>query len=550
MTSRLNLISTTESKEGNMKKLMALMVGMILFAELTAEALSWDRPVTLSSEGIDASNPSISVDGLGNVHAVWLERDVIQSRTMIVGKDWGPSIEVSRGDNITSLQSVTDVTGASTALWVDAGKLKSSTQQLNQAWSSPIVLSGDGSSSNPVLAIDKTGNIVAVWVQTDSSNVVSLQSSTKLSGRDWQGSPDTISGSTVNASAPDAFIGSDGTVFAVWHSVSDTADQLNSVSKKINENVWSQPKQFFTPTISFRDNYPKVIVDSIGNAYTLWFRFNQYRESFSNVILAASQLKTGTSDWLTLEKLSEVSLKNPADFTLKLCIDKYDNLLAIWTSSKEGNLFDVETARKLFEGAWEFQGGTLLISNLYGYSADAGLDDDGDVVAVYMNFDGKNILIQASESHVASPLPNFWPSQQIISEGGQSGFPRVSITSVNEMDHVSAIWIQNDGTNNLIKAANATKPEVLPPSNLKVVQQTVNMGVLTEYLNKLTWDPSLDPYLESYAVYRNGIRIAIVDQNILEFVDNNAVQNSEVTYGIAALSTNFALSPLVIVKFP
>lgn len=529
---------------------MALIVGTILFAKVTAEGLSWERPVTLSSEGIEASNPSISIDSLGNVYAIWLERDVIQSRAMLVGKDWGPSTQVAQGKNINFLQLVTDETGTSTALWVDTGTLKSSTQQLNEAWSTPIVLTDKGVSSNPVLAIDISGNIVAVWVQTDESNVVSLQSSTKLSGRDWQGNPDTISGSTVNSSAPDAFIGSDGTVFAVWHSISDAADQLNSASKKINEGVWSQPKQFFPPTTSIHYNYPKVIVDSRGNAYALWFRFNQSEESFSNVVLTASQLRAGTSDWLTIEEISENSLKNPADFTLKLCIDKYDNLLAVWTSSKDGCMFNVETARKLFEGKWEGEGGTLLISNLYGYSVDAALDDDGDVVTVYMFFNGKDIVIQESESHIASPLPNLWPIQQIISESGQSAFPRVSISSVNGIDHVSAIWVQNDGTNNLVKAANATKSEVLPPSNLKVVQQNVNLGVFIEYSNKLTWNASQDPYLQGYAIFRNGIRFAIVDQDTLEFVDNNAVQNGEVTYGIAALNTGSALSPLVIVKFP
>ena len=76
--------------------------------------------------------------------------------------------------------------------------------------------------------------------------------------------------------------------------------------------------------------------------------------------------------------------------------------------------------------------------------------------------------------------------------------------------------------------------EVEPPSNLNVVQNGNDFGVLTQIDNVLTWSASPSSNIINYLIFRNGEYINAVEGTTLQYVDPNCQSGQTVTYGVAA----------------
>ncbi len=515
---------------------------------LTAQSIQWNAPTTISNLGVDATNPQVGVATSGDVVAIWVENGVIKASSLPFNGSWSSITTISNA-GASALNFVVDPSGNATAVWLETGVLKAASQPAGGSWGAATSLSGLGTATSPALAVDPSGNVIAGWVQT--SVTTTLQSSTKLAGGNWPVIPDTISGSTVSPSFPSVSIGADGTVVAVWHSMSGTNDIINSSRKTIAGGVWGTPVNFFAASAAFHHNYPKVVVDSNGNANAVWFRFNQVGSVYTNVILLSSQLPAGSATWAAIPTLlTEIpSIINPVNLYLRMAADTTGNIIALWTASFDGETFNVKSAVQLYGGSWNI-GGALVLVNQYAFEADVAVNTIGDSAAAYMFYDGTNVVIQSAESDVASQRQNYWAPGQTISQGSENGYPRIATSLSGNTANACAVWIHNNGSNNIIHAATGSKTEVLPPSNLTVVQSSTNFGIFTDYFNTISWQASTDPNLNGYAIYRNGVYVASIDSNTLQFVDHNAVQNGSVTYGIAAINTESSQGQIVNVSFP
>jgi hypothetical protein len=521
---------------------------MLPFSQLTALALTWNSPVTISDLGVDASDPHVGLDANGNAVAIWLEGGLAKASNLPSGGSWSTPVTISNS-GASSLRLVVDPNGNATAIWLEAGVVKAVSQPFGGSWSAETILSGTGTATSPNLAVDTSGDVVAVWVQTSTG--VSIQSATKVFGGSWPLVVDTISGTTTYSSSPFVSIGANGTVVAVWHSVSGVSDLINSASKTISGGVWGTPLSFFQGTATFSHNYPKVIVDASGNAHAVWFRFNQSGLAYSNVVVLASQLSSGSSTWAIPTMLSITpSLRNPADLYARLAIDTTGDVMAVWTSSYDGLSFNAESAVQLSGKSWNI-GGALQFLNLYGLEVDLAANSLGDVVALYMTFDGvSTVMTQAAESDAASSVSNFWTPAQTISSGADNGFPRVAASLTGTTFNACGVWISNNGSNNVIQAATGSQTVILPPSGLSVVQNSTSFGVFTDYNNVVSWTASIDPSVTGYAIYRNGLQFATVAAGTSSVTDNNNTQNGSVTYGVAAFDHQHSQSQIINVSFP
>jgi hypothetical protein len=523
---------------------------VISFSQLSALTLQWNAPTTISTLGVNASDPHVGIDSSGNVVAIWLEAGFAKASNLPINGSWSAPVTISNS-GASSLRLVVDPNGNATAIWFEAGVVKAVSQPFNGSWSAETSLSGSGTATSPQLAVDTSGDVVAIWVQTSLTSVISIQSATKVFGGSWSATPDTISGATTSPSSPFVSIGANGTVLAVWHSLSGSNDVINSSSKTISGGVWSTPISFFQGTATFSHNYPKVIVDANGNAHAIWFRFNQSGLAYSNVVVLASQLSSGSSTWAIPTMLSITpSLRNPANLYTRLGVDSNGNVVALWNSSYDGQLFNIESAAQIFGKSWSL-GGALTFLNLYALEVDLAVSSLGDAVALYMSYDGtSSVMIQSAESDIGSSFANFWTPAQTVSSGADNGFPRITASVSGNTFNACTIWINNNGSNNVIEGATGSSTVILPPSNLAVVQNSTNFGAFTNYYNTISWQASTDPNVFGYAVYRNGLQFTKVDSNILQVIDNNNTQNGSVTYGVATFDRQYSQSQIVNVSFP
>jgi len=511
---------------------------------------TWTTPTTISALGSNATEPHIGIDASGNAVAAWIEGTVVKAKRLPIGGSWTSASTLS-GSGATSLRLIMDRNGNSAAIWLEGGVVRASSQASGGSWSAATSLSGSGTATSPAMNVDTTGNVVAVWVQTSTLSVVSLQSSTKLNGGNWQAIPDTISGSTSTPSSPSVSIGANGTVVAVWHAVSGTNDTINSAIKTISGGVWGTPLAFFAANATFKHNYPKVIVDANGNAHAVWWRFSQTGTTYSSAQLIASQLPLGSPSWALASILSPTpSLKNPANLPTRLQVDSIGNVVAFWVSSYDGQTYNVEASSRLFGGNWSSFSQIISPFNLYGFDADCSVSSAGDALGVFMAYDGSSINIQDVHSSIANPFFLTWSTPETISQGARNSTPRVASSLANTTINACAVWLNDNGSNNVIQASTATGSAVLPPSGLMVSQSSNGFGVFTDYYNTITWTASADPNIYLYLIYRNGFYIGAVDAGTLQFVDHNAIQSGAVTYGVTAYTFDNTQSAIVNVSFP
>ncbi|MBS0605294.1 MAG: hypothetical protein JSS60_09725 [Verrucomicrobia bacterium] len=526
-----------------MKRIFSVIFLCLSLSVTANEIDTWSSPPdTISTTGIDSSNPHIAMDAAGNAVALWLENNVVVSKTKLLNMAWSSPTTLSAA-GASEPQLVVDPAGNATAIWVESGVVKTATKLFNLAWGSATTLSGAGSST-PQLAVDTAGDVVAVWLTSGG-----VQSKTQLFGMSWSGSADVLSASA--SAAPQVNIGPNGTVVAVWHALNGVTSIFNvTAATKTISGSWSASSIVSDPSIN--SVYPQVAVDQNGNADAIWFTYNLSGTVYSNVVLQ-SAYRPAVGSWATPVNVSQAGKRNPADLVAKVNFSDAGNVIAIWTNSNDGETFRIDSAQTDLNLNWT--GTEPIITNLYAYTVDLALNSIGDAFAVYMAYDSSSssIVINAVESHVGGFAAGFWGSPVTISLGTENGFPKIGAVIVGGTNcYAAAAWINNDGSNNIIQSSFGNGIAVVPPSNLAVVQQSTNFGVFTEYYNVLSWTASTDPNLNSYIIYRNGQIVTFIDATTmpLQFIDNNRVQNGPVVYGVSAIDSADTESAIITVNFP
>ncbi len=155
--------------------------------------------------------------------------------------------------------------------------------------------------------------------------------------------------------------------------------------------------------------------------------------------------------------------------------------------SYDGSTFNIETVVKPSGGMGLSL--TLQVGVLYAFQSDISINNAlGEALAVHMLFDGmSSAIVQAQDSNITVPGQIGWSAGLTISQGSDNGYPRVACSVNGETINGAAVWINFDGTSNVIAASTGSKTTILPPTNLSVMQSSSNFGIFTDYYNTITW---------------------------------------------------------------
>ncbi len=525
-----------------MKKILSILVAVVSMVQLSAQGFNWSSPPTLiSTVAVDASDPCVVIDGSGNVTAVWIESSTVRTSSMPSGGSWGAPASIS-GSGGTSPSLAIDSSGNVTLVWVEGGYIKTANLPFGGSWSSASNISDTGA-TDPALFVDAAGNAVAVWVRNTY-----IETATQQFGSGW-GTVSMLS--AANSDNPAVAIGADGTIVAAWHTLASGQDKVYASVGGIGQ-AWNTPLIVAPLTAignAYSFNYPSVSVDDDGDAVAVYFLYIQAGNAFSNVYTMGSTLAAGGTAWSQPSFLSGESFRNPADLMNKVQFDGNGNALAIWTSSTDGQSFNIESSQLTPARTWTTSS-ALVLQSLYAYQGDISVDSSGDASSIYMFSDSGNTIIQSSDTSIASNVSGYWSIPINVSLGSQNGFPRISTMLVSGVIGGATVWVYNDGSNNRIAASTGTRDVVAPPTDLGVVQSSSNQGVFVEYYNTISWTGSSDPNLSAYNIFRNGNYWTQVGSDTITVIDHNAVQDGSVTYGVAAVNTAQEQSAIVTVSFP
>lgn len=523
-----------------MKKILCLLFTLLLFSHLHSTNITWSStPTVLSGNLINASDPQVAIDKNGNAVAVWIENNIVKSSVKLVSGNWTPEVTVS-ATGASSPRLVSDSNGNATAVWVENGVIKTATKPFNSNWSSVSSLSNTGA-SYPTLCVDAAGDAIAAWVRSGN-----IETSTKLFGANWQAK---VSISSTSAICPSIAVGSSGSntrAVIVWQGVSN-ATNVVFTSTKLISGSWSNGA-VISETVH-NAALPYVAVDTKGNALAIWYAYDISGTYNYNVVVKSAARSITTGTWSPVSSLSAPGIRNPLSLVARVAFDSVGNAIALWNISFDDETFTLESAVKPVNGNWS-DPVDLINSNLYAYSADLSATDFGDVLSVYLFYNGNSLLIQSVESDMNGFLNNFWSVPITISRGDDNAYPKIAASLTGNVIHAAVVWVNYNGSNNTVVALTGAKTLVLPPSNLTVTQNFHNFGVFNEYYNTLSWQASADPNVVGYLIFRNGVFIEQVGADVLQFIDDNRTLNGSVTYSVTAIDSQQMQSTTVSVNFP
>lgn len=254
-------------------------------------------------------------------------------------------------------------------------------------------------------------------------------------------------------------------------------------------------------------------------------------------------------NWNEISVISEPGVGNPENLVSKIAFDTVGNAIALWNTSFDEQTYNIQSAVKPVNSTWSAPV-DVAGSNIYAYSLDLSTTTFGDVLGLYMFYNGVSLMIQSTECDINGFLNNFWSVPVTISYQTNNAFPKIAASLNANTIHAAAIWLHNDGNVNTVVAATGSKSLVLPPSNLHVSQNVHSFGVFNEYYNTLSWHASADSNLAGYLIFRNGIFLEEVGSETLQYVDDNRTLNGLVSYSVIAINAQNQQSSTVSINFP
>jgi hypothetical protein len=523
-----------------MKKILCLLFTFVFLSHLYSGNINWSTPPTvLSGPGLNASDPHVAIDTNGDAVAVWVENNFVKAGSKPVNGNWSTEVTLSV-TGASSPKVVMDHNGNATAIWLENGEIKAATKTLNGNWTSSTALSSSNASS-PTLCVDAAGDVIAAWTRNSK-----LETSTKLFGMSWQ---TVVSFSGTAATSPTVAVGGAGSNtrgVIVWQGTSSGTNVIYSTTRLLSGS-WSAAQIISATTNNAA--FPSAAVDAYANITAIWYAYDLAVNGFKNVTVSSACLPVSTGVWGKVKKLSQPGIRDPSTLMASVAYDSIGNAIALWTISFDDETYNLESAVKPVNANWS-DPVDLVSSNLYTFAATLSVTSFGDVLGLYMFYNGNSLLIQSVESDINGYLNNFWSVPITISQGADNAFPKIAASLNGNVMNAVAVWVNYNGTNNSVVAVTGSKTLLLPPSNLTVAQSVHNFGVFTEYYNTLTWHASTDPNVVGYLIFRNGLFLAQVGSDTLFFIDDNRAQNGTETYSVTAVDAQQSQSVPVSANFP
>ena len=243
----------------------------------------------IGSHGYSAGVPSIAVDIIGNVMAVWDGRSTsasyntdIWSRRYTSTTGWEASSSIESTIYVEEAPQVTfDGAGNAVAVWrqntPDVGSIQGSLYTLGGDWGVLQAVESrshfDFPADNPQIASDGNGNVIAVWQQYGYV-ANDIWSNTYTMGSGW-GDAEIIDSATENAIKPQIAFGDDGTAIAVWEQY---ANLRNSIWVNHYNARWKTPVLLETSDVGHAFS-PQIAVNANGDAVVIWYQHDGTRNN-------------------------------------------------------------------------------------------------------------------------------------------------------------------------------------------------------------------------------------------------------------------------------
>jgi hypothetical protein len=311
-------------------------------------------------------------------------------------------------------------------------------QQLHADWSAPVTIS-DMVGLNPQIAIDPAGNATAIWELQDSGTTVVQVGDHPFLG-DWSSPPGenislVASISARNLQNPQIAVDPAGNAVAIWVRFDDTETITQAATRPFGGD-WTTPVDL--SATGGNGKTPQVRVDPAGNAVAVWDW-----DASSGHFIQASALPFGSSSWTPPVNLN-ISLldTNPNPH---VAVDPAGNAVAVWQDF-DGNNLRIEAATLPFGGSWSAPQ-QISVAGQDAFTPTVAIDPFGTAIAVWTRFNGTRLITQAAQ---LSSIGGSWSVPLDLSAPtGEGENPDIAF---DQLGNAVAIWGLSNGSSRMIQA--------------------------------------------------------------------------------------------------
>lgn len=509
----------------------------------------WTYPVIITGPSIESGIlPRVGMDGKGNALAVWTTdtNDAAWSSYLPAGSStWTTPVKISNSENLVDSPNLAiNHSGQTVAVWqLTDGTVRANTFSKG-VWSTPRTISNDTDIEYGVqncfvvpvrISIDDSGQAMAIWFRSDGVNQRIRGVPLKNFPGHW-GTPFFVSSAGVHAVEPDVDM-NNGFCLVSWSQI----DTSTVCARRISFESYTPGPILNLLTIGGATTSSRVKVDRFGNGVVIWKNVNtQYIQaatiSSDDVISAPT----------TLSNLGTVSL-DPA-----LGMDKHGNALAVWMEFENPNT--TFCSKILPKGGSWLKPQTIFSTTNSITKLVLAENEVGNAALVW--HDETENKIEGS----TLTCGHSWTKPETLSFFADS--PEICISPAC-IGSIVAVWSLHSIGDSRTSPSNGNRvqasegrgffpiipivTEPTPPSRLIGAVVKDKMLTQTDTIYRMNWLPSLDPTVQGYHVYRNGVLVATISSaGPFFYADHNRRPKVKDTYEVRAFNTAGESTPISI----
>lgn len=490
---------------------------------------AWAPPLVVSGDATNTTSSNLAINDQGTALAIW-DRilpppQVIQASSHQFGSpEWFLPQDLSVLSELPNLAQVAiSNNGTGLGVWdsvtpTDPIPVKSQIngkRYVNGLWDPGIIPFSfnvaSQNNTNPHTVMDDQGSALVVWQSVNAANISEIQAAGTLGGLF---APGVLSNPLNIAVLPSIASGNDTDAVVVWTEVVGMFARIAATT--LSYGGVQGLVEYISPN-GQNAILPKVACDSSGNAVAVWI---------SNGRVQSSSKPLG-GNWTFPTTLSPL-VGNAISVDVAVSpVTGY--AVAVWGIQIFGTI-PVQTASLPLGGVWSSPS-IFPTPNTGSPTPVVGVDGKGNAVIVWRDAPavGTGTIVAATWPIGQSPSV-----QQQISPTGDATNPRVVI---NKQGFAIALWNLNFGTT-ITQASDGFDLFIpLPPNNFHGTVIKNKFASQTQYDHKLRWDPSTDPSVVSYELFRDGKRIAkFPATGPFKFLDEDRPRCKQEVYRLVSLN--------------
>jgi hypothetical protein len=321
-----------------------------------------------------------------------------------------------------------DGNGNTIAVWWQSDGLYSACFNQDLGWKTPQKIvsreSQADSLSDVHLAVNAKGDAIVAWVHTDLGEFIQTVQTARYTVSSGWSPPQQLTPLNMVFTLDVALDSSSNAVIA-WEGLNPTSGRNIVVSHSMSASGWDSPQTFGVDNRFAQ--YPKIAVDSAGNAFVLWLE----GESYPNNVYV-NRYSPGTGWSLPQQIATDVG---PAAWT-NISFDESGNAMAVWGQSDSSDHSRIYSCRYVAGSGWGSAG--IVDSNtLDSIQPALCVDSSGSFRSVWAQLTGTSSDIYSSRYTVGSG----WDAPRLIGTGGNARSPRVA---TDGLGNAFAAWQQYD----------------------------------------------------------------------------------------------------------